>query len=163
MVVAIPDKEINSIAQNLEMGMNCWYHIPTGETLMLPDERKNSAYDEEMWEDELKKIKKNKKESIFFGGPDNRDEFKIMERFAEQEVSDSNLQTRLIEVLQLKKPFAGFKSTISNSHTYLNAWYAYKTNAYETHVKNILDSYNHTGLSEDDNLNDEDDLDKDDG
>ena len=32
-------------------------------------------------------------------------------------------------------------STISNSDTYPNAWYAYKTNAYETHVSNILDSY----------------------
>ena len=64
-------------------------------------------YDEAMWEDELKKIKKNKKESIFFGGPNSKDEFKIMERFAEQEVSDSNLRARLLSA-SIKKTFCWF-------------------------------------------------------
>jgi hypothetical protein len=39
---------IKDIAQDLEAGMNCWYHIPTGELLSAPDRMKHHIEDE-LW------------------------------------------------------------------------------------------------------------------
>jgi len=39
---------IKDIARDLEAGINCWYHIPTGELLSAPDRMKHHIEDE-LW------------------------------------------------------------------------------------------------------------------
>jgi hypothetical protein len=43
MSVSIPLETIKEIAQELDMGMKCFYHIPTGELESYPDELKGHA------------------------------------------------------------------------------------------------------------------------
>ena len=148
MSVIIPPEKINDIAQNLEMGHKCWYHIPSGEVLWVPDELKHSAYEEEMWEDVLKEIDEKLKDSIFFEAPDSREEFNIMESFAENEVADRATRGQLIFALGQRKPFMQFKSAIHYHSDYLEAWYKYRTKCFMDHVQQQLDYYNNKENSE---------------
>lgn len=142
MSVIIPPEKINDIAQNLGMGHKCWYHIPSGEVLWVPDELKHSAFEAEMWEDVLKDIKEKKNDSIEFEAPDSREEFNIMESFAENEVADRATRDQLIFALGQRKPFTQFKSAIHYHSDYLEAWYKYKTKCFMDHVQEQLDWYN---------------------
>jgi hypothetical protein len=66
MNIIITAEKIKEIAQEVEMGMLCYYHIKTGELETVPDELKGHAgYEEKFWKDGLKKIKDNQKHSAF--------------------------------------------------------------------------------------------------
>ena len=56
MAVTISNDVIKDIAQNLEMGMKSWYHIPTGEVLSAPDPMKYHDIDDELWADTFDEI-----------------------------------------------------------------------------------------------------------
>jgi Uncharacterised protein family (UPF0158) len=142
MAILIPSDKLKEIAQDLEAGLLCWYHIPTREVLSVPDRMKSFDIDEEIWEDTFNEIDEKMHECIAFEGPDSREEFKIMESFAENEVSDSKIRSRLIYALNQRKPFMHFKSAIHYESDYLKAWYAYKSQWYMDHVQELLSYHN---------------------
>lgn len=142
MAVTISPETIKSIAGYLEGGMKCWYHIPTGEVLFVPDSMKNPDIDDEMWGDAFKEIDKKMHESIEFEGLDSHEEFRIMSSFAEDEINDPQVRSRLIYALNQRKPFMHFKSAIHYDSDYLEAWYAFKNNWYIDEVQRQLDFYN---------------------
>ncbi len=153
MSVIISLDNIKEIADHLESGMKCWYHIPTQEILWAPDRLRNWDVDEEIWEDVFNEIDEKMHESIAFEGFDSREEFKIMADFAENEVDDPQVRDRLIYALNQRKPFMHFKSEIHNNEKYLEAWYAFKCQRYIGSVIEQLDAYNE--LNDKTNDNDE--------
>src|ERR1700733_7428860 len=104
MAVNIPGNIIKEIAQNLEAGMKCWYHIPTGEVLSAPDRMKHYDIDDELWEETFNEIDEKMHECIAFECLETHDEFRIMASFAENEVSDPEVQKRLVYALNQRKP-----------------------------------------------------------
>jgi hypothetical protein len=142
MAVIIPTDVLTDIAQNLEMGMKCWYHIPSGEVLWAPDRDSNFDIDEEIWAGTFNEIDEKMHESITFEGLDSNEEFRIMASFAENEVRDPEVRSRLIYALNQRKPFMHFKSAIHYDSDYLEAWYAFKLQWYIDHLLRELDYYN---------------------
>lgn len=142
MAVILSADIIKDIAEDLEMGMKCWYHIPTGEVLSAPDSLRHDYIDDEIWADTFKDIDEKIEECIAFEGLATHEEFSIMESFAENQVSDPEVRSRLAYALSQRKPFMHFKSAIHYDSDYLDAWYAYKLQCYIDHVRQQLDYYN---------------------
>ena len=140
MTVTISNDVIKDIAQNLEMGMKSWYHIPTGEILSAPDRMKHDI-DDELWEEAFNEIDGKMHECIAFECLETHEEFKIMESFMENEVSDKKLCTRLIIALSNRKPFRNFEYLIDDSD-YREAWFAFRLKWYMKHVQQELEFYN---------------------
>lgn len=142
---------IKDIAQNLEMGMACWYHITSGKVLRAPDRMHHDIADEELWEDVFKEVEEKMHESIAFECLDTHESFRVMESFAENEVGDKVLQAKLVTALTIKKPFRNFKFLIDNSD-YREAWFAFKEARYIEHVKEQLVWYNRKDDDEENEL-----------
>jgi len=111
MAILISTDKLKEIAEQLEGGMKCWYHIPAKEVLWAPDRLRNWDIDEEIWEDVFNEIDEKIHECISFEGPDSNEEFQIMADFA-NEVDDPKVRDRLIYALNQRKPFIHFKSEI---------------------------------------------------
>lgn len=144
MKVSITSEKIKEIAQELEAGMQCYYHIPTGETEAVPDELKSDgSYDEELWKDILKKIKKNRRQYICFEAPGSHDSFRMMEQYAEG-ITQAATRNFLLERLTAKKPFSGFRQALQQYPELLQEWYEFKSNQYIQLVQQQLEAYNFT-------------------
>jgi hypothetical protein len=145
MNISITAEKIKEIAQELDMGMRCYYHISTGELESVPDEQKGHFGDEEkFWKDSLKKIKANRMQYICFEGLESSESFRMMERFTEF-VNDDFIRHRLQQALQNKKPFGHFKVLLQHYPSLLQQWYHYKDEQYILHVQQQLDAYNLPG------------------
>ena len=142
MKISITAEKIKEIAQELEMGMQCYYHISTGETVSVPDELKSGeSYDEALWKDELKKIKKHRRQYICFEAPGSRDGFSMMEQFT-QGITQAATRNRLLEKLEARKQFRGFRQALEHYPEQLEQWYQFKSNQYMQWVQRQLDAYN---------------------
>ncbi len=150
MVVNISAGSIKEIADQLESGMKCWYHIPTAEVLWAPDRLKNWDIDEEIWEEAFNEIDEKIHECIAFDSFDSHEEFRMMADFAENEVDNPRVRDRLIYALNQRKPFMHFKSEIHYNEKYLEAWYAFKRQRYIDNVIEQLDDYNKLNDKRDD-------------
>ncbi|MEP7142168.1 MAG: UPF0158 family protein [Ferruginibacter sp.] len=142
MAILVSTDKIKDTAECLEAGMVCWYHIPTKEVLSAPDRTKDFYMDEEIWEDTFNEIDEKMHECIVFKALDSHEEFRIMESFAENEVADPGLRSRLIYALNQRKPFMHFKSAIHYESDYLKVWYAFKTQCYMDRVQKTFAYYN---------------------
>ena len=138
--VSLSDEIIKDIAQHLDCGNNCWYHIPTDEVLWAPD-RDNPYLEEEMWEETFNGIDEKMDESVAFKILEAHESFRIMESFTENEVEDKVLRAKLITALANRKPFSHFKAIIDYSN-YRQAWFDFKDQWYIEHVKEELEMYN---------------------
>lgn len=141
MAVIVSQDVIRDIAQNLETGMKSWYHIPAGEVLSVPDRMKHYDIDYGLWTDTFDEIDEKMHECIAFECLEKHDEFRIMESFSDNEVSDKKLRARLITALSNRKPFRHFKYIIDNN-SYRQAWFAFRLQWYINHVQEQLEFYN---------------------
>ncbi|MEP6845062.1 MAG: UPF0158 family protein [Panacibacter sp.] len=132
---------IKDIAGNLECGNNCWYHIPTGKVLWAPTRDEAFDLDKEIWRETFEEIDSKMHECIAFECLDTHESFRILESFAENEVDDKVLRTKLITALANKKPFRHFKLIVDNSN-YREAWFAFKNQWYIEYVEEELERYN---------------------
>lgn len=130
----IPRVIIKVIAHELDCGNDCYYNIKTHEIFPVPTF--NRYDDDELFEDiygeELKIIKQNKKDYIKFEPLESFESFKIMERFANQ-INDEKLKTELENILQKRKPFQNFKHAIDHSD-YRQEWFDFK----QTQIEKIV-------------------------
>lgn len=67
----------------------------------------------------------------------SNDSFKIMERFVEQ-VPDANLQKKLMDALNRRRPFANFKRIVDNSD-YRQDWFAFRQKRLEQYVYEMIE------------------------
>jgi len=142
MNISIPPEKIKEIAQEVEMGMLCYYHIKTGELETVPDELKGHAgYEEQFWKDSLKKIKANRKQYICFEGMESYESFRMMETFV-QNITDANTRRHFQETVALKKPFGHFKQSLYQYPVLQQQWYNFKDEQYVLYVQQQLEAYN---------------------
>lgn len=119
-------KIIREIAQELDCGFDCYYNSKTDEIIAIPSFSQFSDEEDfkEAFRDSLENIEKNKTDFIKFEVLESFESFKIMERFVEQ-LSDQNLKSELINILENKKPFQTFKHKIDHSDFRQN-WFDFK-------------------------------------
>jgi Uncharacterised protein family (UPF0158) len=142
MPVSIAPEKINEIAQELDCGMKCFYHIATGDIESYPDELKGHAgFEEEFWNDIIKKVKKNYKQYISFEEMKSHESFRLMEIFIGN-IEDSKTKTYFEEAILRKNPFQQFKACLQEYDGLQQLWYQFKNEQLIKWVEEQLAVYN---------------------
>ena len=150
----IPPETLQEIAEQLDMGMKCFYHIQTSELEYFPDELKGHAgFDEEVWEEAISKVEENFHEYIQFEGMESHESFRLMEDFV-AEIADKKIRQRFEDAIGYRRPFQNFKQLLLSYPDLREQWFAYKDQRFIDFVKEQADAYNH---SLKDQKNDEED------
>jgi len=142
MPVNISPETIKEIAEQLDMGMKCYYHIQTGELEYYPDELKGHAgFDEELWEESINKVEENYQEYIRFEGMESHESFGIMEDFISM-ISEEKILRRFEDAIGYRKPFQNFKQLLLSYPDLREQWFAYKDRRFIEFVKEQVEVYN---------------------
>jgi hypothetical protein len=142
VAITLTDKMIKEIADLLDSGMLCFYHIPTGELEYYPNELNgHGGFDEEPWQEAMDKIEENYQEYIHFEGPESHESFKIMEAFVDT-IQPASIRQRFEDAISFKGPFQNFKRLLTNYPQLREEWFAYKEQEYIEYVEDQLESYN---------------------
>lgn len=137
---------INSIAQDIDMGMVCFFNPETLETESIPVDFLSEIDDCEPEESRERMRELYDWEEIKFLDWDTRIEFhpissnegyRIMESFAERLKDDDDLKSELFNALDRRRPFANFNDIIHNSDK-RNDWFEFKQKWLENIVANQL-------------------------
>jgi hypothetical protein len=134
----LTEKQIEEIADDLDCGMRCFYYQKTCEIKTLLNFDCWIGADEELWEEESNEIENNWVDYFEFEGFESHESFQIMVDFAEV-VDDTGLQNKLINALNIPKPFQNFKWQIDNSGEYRQQWFDFKKMRYIQWVKKQID------------------------
>ena len=133
-------KVVSEIVDSLLAGLICFFNP---DTLEIEDIPKEMAYDPEEFEMmtgetfESAGLKhENWQNCLTIEPMESHDSFKRMEYFVD-EVKDINLQEKLINALNRKKPFANFKYLIEDSD-YRQHWLDFRQAQYELYVWDII-------------------------
>jgi|SRR5690554_110169 len=139
MSIRIDEKTLKNIADELEMGMEVFFHKETGviETLLDRDQFGWEMKEDELWKPLIDKIESNIDDYIEFRKMRSNESFQIMEDFANAQ-TDPAFKRDLLDRLRWRKPFRHFKDFVDNSD-YRADWFAFKSKAYVHFVKSQLD------------------------
>ena len=134
----LTEEQIKDIAQQLDCGLSCHVNIKTSELLFIPDTKQYADEDLDAWADDLKKIKKDKKNYRTIDPPNSSDSFNIMPQFIKTLPDDLTLTDILTKALTKRKPFQEFKFAIDNSGDNRQKWFDFKDQMLVQWVKNEL-------------------------
>lgn len=140
-MVKLTEEQIKFIAEELEMGVKCFYNKQTNEIKSIPDFEGFYVDDDEIWSEMLNEIEENQEQYVVFEKMDSRRSFEIMHDFVHT-IDDLELQNRLFEILNMAKPFKNFKWKIDNSGEYRKKWFSFKTQRYIEWVEECLAEIN---------------------
>jgi len=130
--MTLTEEKISKIAEELDCGLVCFYHRPTGTIESHPDP--DYLYlDREPWQDIIDKIENDWDNYDRFEKMDSTEGFKVMEDFAHS-LSDTDFRDKILERLARTKPFQNFKMLIDSSD-YRQKWFDFKEKAYFDFVK----------------------------
>ena len=135
--MTLTEQQIKEIAENLDMGMRCFYHLKSGEI-------KSVFYFDDDYEDlidEYNAIEENINDYFEFEKLSSRDYFTIMADFTDT-FDNKELQNELVKALNKPKPFSNFKWQIDNSGEYRQKWFDYKEMRYIEWVKEQIEHFN---------------------
>ena len=126
-----PDKKtIKEIAGDLDVGMKCHYNTKTGQLISIPDfEAYGEAPEDDLWQEQFDAIEKDSDNFVTLEQMPSWKSYKIMEDFIGQ-IDDKNLQVKLEDAIQKKKPFRNFGYVIDDAGDYRDQWFAYKNKRY---------------------------------
>ena len=124
-MLTISDEKIKDIAESINAGLICYYHIKTGDIISFPDPDKWLGVDEEEFEEELKNIEEDIENYIVFEGMETHESFRVMEDFANS-VDDRKIQVKLFDALNRRKPFANFKNIINDTINIRQNWFNFE-------------------------------------
>jgi hypothetical protein len=141
MPLLISTDTIKEIADQLESGIKCFYHLPTGNLEYYPDELGGHAgFDEEPWQDSMDKVENNYHEYLRFEAMDTHESFRMMETFI-NDIPEENIRQRFEDAIGYKKPFQNFKQLLLNYPELRLQWFAFKTQKYIEWVQEQIDAY----------------------
>ena len=142
MSVKISPEIIAEIADQLDMGMKCFYHIATGELESYPDELNSSfSLDNELWQETIDKVEANPHDYLSFDAMESDESFRIMETFVSN-ISDDTIRHRFEDAIMFKKPFQNFKQLIYDYPDLRQQWFDYKKRQDIEWVLTQLEIYN---------------------
>ncbi len=142
MKIQLSNKQIETIAEELDCGLRCLYNIRTNEIKSIIDTQDPLDLTDDL-EEELAEIEENLDDYFEFEKMDSRTSFQVMEEFID-EIPDERFQNRLINALNKPKPFRNFKFEIDENGDYRQAWFDFKKQKMIEWVNNQSDSFNST-------------------
>ena len=141
-MLKISPEAIKKVAEQLDCGMKCFYHLPTGELATYPDELKmGGEIGEEFWGKDIAKVEDNFREYIALTAMESHESFRVMEDFIET-IKDKNVRAKFEEIIQRKKPFQQFKNLLFDYPLIHEQWFLYKDERYKEYVQEQVDDYN---------------------
>lgn len=132
-MIKLSPEQITSIAQELDVGMNCYVHKNTGKVITILAEFEEFD-NTEIWQKELETVKNNRDQYVLIEKMESSDSFKIMRRFLGK-VPDSKLREKLMIAISQNKPFQRFRNILNYNGDVLQDWYNFKQNELEKYVK----------------------------
>ena len=126
------NKTIKEIAELLDSGMDCYYHLPTSKIEYHPD-IDDPNFEPEFWSDILNKIDRERDKYIRFEKMGSSESFRVMKNFVHS-LEDSSFKNQLFSGLSKTKPFRNFKNLIDRSD-YRKSWFDFKNAAYFEFVR----------------------------
>jgi Uncharacterised protein family (UPF0158) len=141
-MLKISPETIKEIAEQLDCGMKCFFHLPTGELVTYPDELKwGGEIDEEAWGDDIAKLDENFHEYVAFNAMESHESFGVMEDFIEA-ITEKHVREEFENIIQRKKPFQQFKYLLPDYPLLREQWFSYKDERYREYVQEQIDDYN---------------------
>ena len=135
----LPEK-IKEIAEQLDCGFRAFIHKSTGQMLFVPNENDMPDIDLDSWTEELELLEINFTDYYEIEKWTSSEAFEMMADFAEQLTENKQLQSKLIDALNKKKPFREFKFVIENSGNYRQQWFDFKNSWQQDFVERQLNS-----------------------
>lgn len=137
-MLTLGQEKLAEIAQELDSGMCCYLNIQSAELIFIPNTSQWDDMDMDIWKEDLKKIKKDKKQFHCIKPPSSRVSFEMMADFVET-LDPSQLITKLLgKALERKQPFRGFKDVIDESQDLREQWFRFKNSKLKEWVKREL-------------------------
>lgn len=137
----MPNELIKEIAQELDSGMKCFYHIRTAELKSFPDSMHTEYFDDEVWRETIDEIDSALDEYILFEVMESQDSFKMMECFV-NDIENKDIRGRFEDAITYKKPFQNFKQLLLGYPELREQWFKYKDQQNIEWVKEQLEAYN---------------------
>ncbi len=125
-ITKLSQDQIKEIAEELDMGMACFWNRETNELVFFPDTVQFYELDiEEAFADEVAKVENNRDKFVQIEKYSSNYGFEIMAEFAESLNDRNQLKTMIINALNRSKPFRNFKHIIETSNL-REDWFAFK-------------------------------------
>jgi hypothetical protein len=138
----VPKEILIEISGELDLKMKCFLHKQTLELVSFPDELLTGDIDEEIWAQEIHKVKSGGKDYIEIDRMSATESFQVMEDFANN-IKDNWASRRLLEALESKKPFAHFNHCIHNMPDHhKKAWFSFRQERMVDFIQHQLDLHN---------------------
>ena len=134
-------QQIDEIAENLDVGLKCYFNLKTGEIKTILNFDSWESDDQEPWEEEINEIEENWSDYFQFEGMESHDSFQIMADFVDT-LDDQRLKDTLINALNKRKPFQNFKYEIDGSGEYRQLWFDFRKLRYIEWIKDQIDAHN---------------------
>jgi hypothetical protein len=141
MHIEIKPELIKEIAENLDVGMLCFYHKTKGELEFYPDENNNPGFDEEAWMEVMDKVSESHDDYMAFEPMDSNESFRVIENFIAQ-IDDIPTHNKFIDAVSRKRPFANFRVMLHYYPELREQWFVFKNEAYIEYVKEQIDAEN---------------------
>ena len=150
-MIKLSRQQIKDIADDLDMGQQCYYHIPTGKVVTIIDVEDGAFDDDTMEELEKEKedIFENRSDYFEFEKMPSHLSFSNMEDFIET-ITDKRLIYKLINALNNRQPFRHFKDIILDSD-YKEKWFKFNDNCNIEWIENQIYRYNSVSKYDDKN------------
>src|ERR1051326_4938320 len=117
--------QIRDIAQDLDCGFICYVNVETGEHVTIPKDY--DLYDVKAFDEEVKLVKKHRKNYREIEPPMSGESFRIMKNFIYSLPETAHeLKAKLVKAMNMHKPFHNFKNVIDDSGEYRDQWFAFK-------------------------------------
>ncbi|MES2265449.1 MAG: UPF0158 family protein [Bacteroidota bacterium] len=136
----ITQDKLKEIADNLDMGMRCFYNKVTSEIESYPKNLEYTGLEDE-WEDTVSKIEANAANYYEFESMNSNEAFNVMMDFT-NEITDKSIYNKFLNALSRKKPFANFNNLLQYYPYLQQEWFAYKSRKSSTFVKGQMDEFN---------------------
>ena len=121
----------------MDLGLLCFYHIPTGRIISYPDPDDPNV-DPAPWQEDMDVVAVEREQVVQFERMTSSEEFRIMEAFV-QTVPNIHVQSRLLQALENRKPFRHFKQLIDAS-AYRQDWFSFRDQAHVDYVREQVDA-----------------------
>ena len=136
-MIKLSQKQLLTIASDLEMGMRCFIQKDTGEVLAVPVLEDMFFDEDEEMEELLHPVKETPERYLEVARMPSVKMREVMLKFANEE-EDPNFKQHLLDSLQGQRPFRAFKRAVSANVDYRQKWFVYKANCYRIWIEQQL-------------------------
>ncbi len=142
MPVTISYEQIKEIAGELDAGMKCFYHLPSGQIKSYPDDEKgHDGFDDESWQDVINEIELSRQEYIAFEGMESFESFRLIENYIAG-IADTVIKKRFEDAIAFKGPFQNFKHLLNQYPELRQQWFQFKEQQLIEWAQGQLEIYN---------------------